>query len=189
MTTRARVVASPIPSAMDDIVGTEQKLLDRELILKGKFKDEIVRFNKAKADAEEKLGMVATVEQAAQVRDEADQYAAGKHVEADEILARAQAALAGAVAKAKAVDAAERGVTQREAAALAALETAALAGENAKRFDADARTRVAAAQADLAVREKALADARAEHQGQLRSLAEREKRLNAKLEALKVSDI
>lgn len=189
MVTRATVKAAPIPSALDDVAGSEQKLLDRELVLRGKFKDEIARFNTAKADAEEKLGMIATVEDAARVKEEADSHARATRLEADKAAATAQDLLAVAVAKGKTVDSNEAELAQREAVLqerVAALkETAA----KLEAFEAQITARASAASADLVARGKALAQEKAEHGERVKALAEREKRLNARLDALKTTDV
>ena len=45
----ARVLAGRVVSSLDAVLAMKEELLDRELVLKGKFADEIARLEKARA--------------------------------------------------------------------------------------------------------------------------------------------
>ncbi len=86
-------------SSLDHLTHLEDVLLDRQLVLNGVFKDEIERLLKVQADAEEKLGMVQTVEDADTYRKSAEDYSANLKSQADGVMSSARTALADANAK------------------------------------------------------------------------------------------
>lgn len=78
-----------VRTEVDGLLQAKNELLDREIALKGLFPKEIERMQKLKAECEQKLGMIATVEDAAKVKKEADAYAAKTVSEADGLKASA----------------------------------------------------------------------------------------------------
>mgnify|MGYP001592820095 CR=1 FL=1 len=182
----ARVLAGRVPSSLDGLLGVKDELLDRELVLRGKFTDEIARLEKARSDAEEKLGMIETVEAAAKVKADADFAAQTTRKEASEMIEHAERLRAAVDSKKRTVDDNEKSVAAREAkldgigrnldAAADALvkreEALTQAGETSARL--------------LAAREAALDKRAAELKAKTALLVEREKRFNARLEGLKL---
>ena len=182
----ARVIGGRVPSSLDSVLAVKEELLDRELVLKGKFKDEIARLERAKADAEEKLGMIETVERASAVLREAEESAqkikeacAGFRAEAEDLLAAAKSKAQAVEAKDAQVSARERNLAQ------------ITAGQQAMVADLEARERALKASQEAgaraaAEREAGLSRREAEQKTQAAGLAERERRLNERLESLKL---
>src|SRR3990167_45576 len=105
-----------VPTAVDDAVGVKQDVIDRELILKGKFDAEIKRLSALKADAEEKLSAVGGLAEAQKILAEADERAAKVNAEAERLLSEASSKLTAAKAREKAVGDREHAVSARESA-------------------------------------------------------------------------
>ncbi len=183
----ARVLAGRVPSSLDSLLGVKDELLDRELVLRGKFADEIARLEKARADAAEKLGMIETVEQAATVRREAEAAAERLRAETGFKYNEAAGVLASAVAKKKAADDQEARIAEREAAIatnarnLEAAATALEAREEALKAATQANER------SVNERTAALSNLAKELTVKAGLIAEREKRVNSRLEALKLT--
>ena len=188
MVTRAasRVV---VPTAVDDAVGVKQDVIDRELVLKGKFDAEIKRLTALKTDAEEKLSAVGGLAEARKIIADADERAERINAEADRLLSEASVKLTAAKAR-------EKGVTEREGA-VSARESAfseTVRATEARRIEVE-RAGVEAAAANSA-RLKELDQMTAElsrlqaaHRAAVATLTEREKRLNARLDSLKITDL
>lgn len=180
------VFASRVRTPLDGLLNIEEALQDRELVLRGKFKDEIARLSKAKADAEEKLGMIATVEQAEKVRLEANSYSVVTKSEADSIHLNAQNILNAAKAREQAVADRENAVSGREAQVSANMNEIT---DLITRNDTIEASRVADHKADVAVLEKRETDVyqrEAECAKRVTSLDTRERQFNERLESLKI---
>lgn len=181
-----RVIASRIPSALDAVLAVKEELLDRELILRGKFADEIARLEKARGDAEEKLGMIETVEQAAKIGADAELEAKRLLDEAGLAQGQAAEALASALLEQKALDEKERWVAAREAAFAETGARLAAAADALLKREQDFKAGEKAATLARDARDDSQAKRAAELTAKVALIAEREKRLNARLESLKL---
>ena len=188
MVTRASVNVVPIASSLDHVLGVKNDMLDRALVLKGEFAAEIERLSELKAQAERASGVVKTLDEAAAVRSDAEAAALAMRAEAQSVRDKAQAEKADVEARAKAVAERERAAGIVEAGFVARED--ALKAERAK-LDAEsmaAMEKVRRATEANELRTANLAGGAADLQKALAALAAREKRLNERLEALKVAD-
>jgi chromosome segregation ATPase len=194
MGTRA---ASPqsIPTTVDpalEIFKNRDDMLDREVVLRGRIDKDIERLIKIKEEAEAKLGTVTTLEAATRVKAEADTYAEKTRAEADQLKAAASALREDADKRSAIAQAKERSLLEFERT-LASRETAVTAERErlqASAIELDQRgaalnTNYTKIAEELDALNKTLA---ADHASKMRLLTEREKRLNSRLEALKVVD-
>lgn len=188
-----RTATVTIPTAVDPALGVKQEMVDRELVLRGTFDSEIKRLEKIKSEAEEKAGIVDTVQKAQAIRDEADAYAAKTRAEADAMMAEAgrrqasaESVMGQAMAREQKAQAREKELEGREAALTAGLGSLEQArkhlGELEREQDRNNKEIVFAF-------EKRASETRAQLAQQSANLAAREKRLNERLDALRITDI
>lgn len=182
-----------IPTDVDAALKANDDLLDRQLVLQGKFKDEIERLSKIKAEAEEAAGKVKTIERAQAIHTEAEAYSVKVRADADALLAeagcreaQAQVRIEAVVAREIAATAADKAIAAREAATTAERERLEAQAKELNRLNDErlARANQGTVQLDLKAQ-----DFRTEMAKANAALAAREKRLNERLDALKVSDI
>src|SRR3990167_2037956 len=178
-----------VPTAVDDAVGVKQDVIDRELILKGKFDAEIKRLTALKADAEEKLSAVGGLAEAQKILSEADDRAAKVNAEADRLLAEASVKLTAAKAREKAVAERESAVSAREAAYAATVERTEARAKELESAGVKAAAANSARLKELDQMTAEMTRLQAIHRAAVATLTEREKRLNARLDSLKITDV
>lgn len=167
------VKAQSASSSLDDVLSD---LADRQLILTGKFNDEISRLAEIKAGAEEKLGMLKTVAEANHFRDTwegilAKGKAEAAAMEADAAQTRAQAQ--GMLAQAN------KRMTDAETLAKRSAENIAEYERRNAKLTADSTAK----ESDLAERESALRAAQEKHAADVLALEGRHKALLDKARA------
>ena len=178
-----------VPTAVDDAVGVKQDVIDRELVLKGKFDAEIKRLTALKADAEETLSAVGGLKEAQKILAEADERAAKVNAEAERLLAEASAKLTAAKAREKTLAEREHAVSLRELSSAATLERTEARAKDIERIGTEAAAANAARLKELDQMTAELSRLQAIHVAAVATLTEREKRLNARLDSLKITDV
>jgi len=163
-------------SSLGHLTELEDRLLDRQLVLSGTFKEEVARLLAVQKEARETLGMVDTVKAADAYRADADKYAAATRAAADKVAADARGAMTAANAKMDAALTKEKTVASREEQALALM---ADYEKKAAGFDAACAKREAA----LASREAALGAAQEQLAKDRAELAARQAAMLDKLKA------
>lgn len=159
------------------ITDTKEEIIAVTLALRGDFDAEIKRLNEARASLDAANSYIGTVEEAAKIRSDADDYARSVKEKANALVANATTVSAGADAKASTVAAREQAVGAREAtcsaieAKLKSREQAIADAQSTK--DAELREREAGivkAETDIQARGKQLALDRAEFNRRLEAL-------------------
>jgi len=178
-----------VPTAVDDAVGVKQDVIDRELILKGKFDTEIKRLIALKLDAEEKLSAVGGLAEAQKILAEADDRAAKVNAEAERLLSEASNKLTAAKAREKTLSEREHAVTLRESSYAATVERTEARAKELERAAVDAGVANSARLKELDQMTAELSRLQAIHRAAVATLADREKRLNARLDSLKITDV
>jgi len=178
-----------VPTAVDDAVGVKQDVIDRELVLKGKFDAEIKRLTALKADAEETLSAVGGLKEAQKILAEADERAAKVNAEADRLLAEASAKLTAAKAREKTLAEREHAVSLRESSYAATVEATQARAKEIERVGAEAAGLNAARLKEIEAVAAQVAKAQEAQRADKLALLEREKRLNARLDSLKITDV
>ena len=161
-----------------DMASVQYRVIGVELALKGAFKEEIAALDVRLDSIDEKLGMVATVEDAAAVRASADAHAAATGARVEELFKRATAAADQAASKLSSVEAREQAVGTREAA----VQSRASMLDSREKSIADAQN---SKDAELREREAALSKNEADVLARKKQLATDISAFNQRLEALK----
>lgn len=189
---RTRTVS--IPTELDPVMGerSREEMLDRELILKGRFDAEIKRLQAIKAAAEAKAGIVATLEEAEIIRRSAEETESAVKRKVEAMTTRCDAYVLEADSRMKTVAQREAGIVVADRS-MQERERAV----DGRAGELDRRERVLGAleaQRDEAYKarmneiEKELVRGRSEISGRETALAVREKRLKARLEAIRLED-
>lgn len=182
-----RVVRGVVPSSLDDILNMKNDVIDRELVLKGKFEDEIKRLQQAKADAEEKIGTIATLEEAERVLKNADEAAAKSAAESEAVRAKADSIMVAALAREKSLDEKEQSIADRETALAAKAKALADLEAQLDTRDKGFEYKQGMARAELKQEKDALDESKVQYESNVAVLTERERKFNERLEQLKIS--
>lgn len=164
-------------SNMDDLLAVKQEMVDRELVLKGAFEDEIKRLNAALDALSMRMGAIQSIEEANALRDRWDGIVAKGEADSAALVAKAQTVLDDANAKAGAIQEAQDG-------AMALSREAAAALEDYTTRKAQLEAQYSAKDADLAKRESALRTARDQLNADQGALNARSAALQAKIDAV-----
>lgn len=108
---------APVATGLDHILNLRGEITDRQLVLEGKFDDEIKRLTNIRDEVSEKLGMVETVEEAARVKADAESYAKRLRADADGVKAAAEGVAAQAKAALSSAQESDKRALAREAEA------------------------------------------------------------------------
>lgn len=166
----------PKPEQLADLTGTVAAV---QLAMSGAFDDKIAELKKQQAALGEKLVIAGTLDEAQQIKDDANAYAASTRKAADDLAAKAQAKADEADSRLTLVTARESAVRGREVAA------------NARQQDQDARDQAIANRQDSiaavqSARDAVLAKNEADYAGRNKKLTADIAAFNQRLEALKV---
>jgi hypothetical protein len=184
-----RRASSPIAAAPSPVEADYSHAA--KLVMEGRFEQSVKELAQAKAEAEEKCGIVKTVEQAAGIKAEAEDYARKETMAADARTALANGVQAAAEALRKhvivredAVVAQEKSLSARESAVIEAQQKLAIRAKELEGIEAERNEKYAAAVKQLDAK---MAEFKSEMTKANAALASRERRLNERLEALKVA--
>lgn len=160
-------------SNMDDLLAVKQEMVDRELILRGVFEDEIKRLEAARDELTQRMGAIQSIEEANHFRDTWEATAAKGQIDSAALVAKAQTVLSEANSKAGAIKDAQDG-------AMALSREAASALEDYTTRKAQLEAQYSAKDADLAKREAILRDAREQLNADQGALNARAAKIEAK---------
>lgn len=161
----------------DDVAEVWKQAIAVQAALSGQFDDRIKQLLDLKTNMDARQGIIKTLDEAQQVRNEADSYAKVKKTEADSILAQVGAQLAAANANVSSTQ------TIKDSASAQARETSD--GWNALQSAIDdAKERAAIRSSALDDREKAIAQRESDLAAAKKTVAATQAKLSARLSAL-----